>query len=143
MDVKDSVGFWRRLGAVILDGLAITFVIVLVSFLIYGRFASEERAMQMLEGIISLGYYLAVPVIWTGYTLGKRALGIRIVKMNGSNVGILTMVLRWTVGGIVYAITLGIGVIVSIFMVALRKDNRAIHDFIAGTYVTSRPPEKR
>jgi uncharacterized RDD family membrane protein YckC len=44
------------------------------------------------------------------------------------------------VAAIVYGITLGIAVIVSAFMIGLRKDKRAIHDFIAGTYVTYEKP---
>jgi len=45
------------------------------------------------------------------------------------------MLLRDLVAGLVYSVTLGIAVIVSIFMVALREDKRSIHDFIAGTKV--------
>jgi uncharacterized RDD family membrane protein YckC len=48
--------------------------------------------------------------------------------------------MRYLVAALVYAITLGIGVIVSAFMVGIRKDHRSIHDFIAGTYVTSNKP---
>jgi uncharacterized RDD family membrane protein YckC len=33
-------------------------------------------------------------------------------------------------------ITFGITTIISIFMVIFRKDKRAIHDFLAGTYVS-------
>jgi uncharacterized RDD family membrane protein YckC len=44
------------------------------------------------------------------------------------------------VGSLVYVITLGIGVIISAIMVAAREDKRSIHDFIAGTYVTTEKP---
>jgi uncharacterized RDD family membrane protein YckC len=45
------------------------------------------------------------------------------------------MLLRTLVSGIFYALTIGIGAIVSAFMVGIREDKRAIHDFIAGTEV--------
>lgn len=45
--------------------------------------------------------------------------------------------MRTIIGGIIYWITFGIGTIVSLFMVLLREDKRAIHDLIAGTYVKS------
>ena len=59
--------------------------------------------------------------------------------MDGSKVGYGVMLLRVIVGGIIYVVTLGIALIVSAFMVGIREDKRAIHDFIAGTYVTKNP----
>lgn len=43
--------------------------------------------------------------------------------------------MRNVVAGVIYGFTFGIALIVSIFMVALREDKRALHDFIAGTEV--------
>jgi uncharacterized RDD family membrane protein YckC len=48
--------------------------------------------------------------------------------------------MRVIVASLVYGITLGIGAIVSAFMIGLRKDKRSLHDFIAGTYVTYQKP---
>ena len=90
--------------------------------------------------LIDFLYTLIVPILWYGYTVGKRIMGIRIVRVDGEKLGIGTMLLREFVAGIVYIVTLGLGMIVSAFMVGLRKDHRAIHDFIAGTYVTSNKP---
>lgn len=60
--------------------------------------------------------------------------------MNGEKVGIGTMLMRFLVGSLIYIVTLGVALIVSAFMVGLHKDERAIHDFIAGTYVTYERP---
>ncbi|QOS79348.1 RDD family protein [Paenibacillus sp. JNUCC31] len=77
-----------------------------------------------------------MPVFWYGRTIGKRICGIRIRKYDTHEPpGIGAMLMRVVVAGIVYAITLGIGFIVSVIMVAVREDKRAIHDFIAGTEV--------
>ena len=54
-----------------------------------------------------------------------------------------TMLLRVLVGGSCIRLTLGIALIVSAFMVGIREDKRAIHDFIAGTYVTYDPPRRK
>ncbi|MBB6451165.1 putative RDD family membrane protein YckC [Geomicrobium halophilum] len=136
--MSNHAGFWIRLGGVILDGIMIGAVIFAVIF-IFGL-DTANPFVQFGESIITILYYLLVPVLWYGYTLGKRVVGVRIVKTNGANVTIGTMLLRHIVGGLVYSITLGIGVIVSAFMVGLREDKRAIHDFIAGTYVTHNQP---
>lgn len=137
MYCRNSAGFWVRFGAGIIDGLLMSIVIGTVTFSFYGDFISDRSPYNILEVL----YNLIVPVIWFGYTVGKRVFGIRIKRVDGERLGFGTMLLRYIVGGLVYAVTLGIGVIVSAFMVGLREDNRSIHDFIAGTYVTYDPPE--
>lgn len=132
----NPVGFWRRLGANLLDGLIIGIPLALLSYLI-----SPADENDWFTNALSAVYSLLLPVLWFGYTVGKKLLDIRIVKMDGSQVGIGTMLLRVFVGMyLVYGITLGIGAIVSAIMVAAREDKRSIHDLIAGTYVTSNKP---
>ncbi|MGV3466223.1 MAG: RDD family protein [Heyndrickxia sp.] len=133
---ENPAGFWRRFGALILDGI----VFMIIGLLFIGIDNKDTR--DSINGIVQLVYQTALPIIWFGYTLGKRALGIRIVKKDGSNPTIGTMLLRNIVGGIVYGITFGIALIVSAIMVGVREDKRSIHDFIAGTYVTNNPPRK-
>lgn len=129
----NPAGFWIRLGAVILDGLLLMVVFGIVSQFLYNQFFVEEFS---LIDILDTLYYLLLPIFWYGYTVGKRAVGIRIARVDGEKVGLGTMILRDLVAGLVYIITLGIGIIVSAFMVGIREDKRSIHDFIAGTYVT-------
>lgn len=134
--MTNPAGFWIRFFASILDSLIIGIPLSLISFLIFGDW--EETPVTSIGNLI---YTLLVPVLWYGYTVGKRILGIRIAKVDGSKLGFGTMLLRTIVSGFVYICTFGVGVIVSAFMVGLRDDKRAIHDFIAGTYVTKNPPE--
>ncbi|NQF14087.1 RDD family protein [Brevibacillus sp. HB1.3] len=132
---SNPVGFWRRLGAGLLDAIIIGIPLILITYIITGN--TEDN---FITNIISSLYSLLVPVFWHGYTVGKRIVGIRIARIDGEPVGIGTMLLRDLVGGIVYIITLGIGLIVSVIMVAVRQDKRSLHDLIAGTYVTSDQP---
>ncbi|KMZ40273.1 MULTISPECIES: RDD family protein [Bacillales] len=132
---SNPVGFWRRLGAGLLDAIIIGIPLLLITYIITGN--TEDN---LVTNIISSLYSLLVPVFWHGYTVGKRIAGIRIARIDGEPVGIGTMLLRDLVGGIVYIITLGIGIIVSVIMVAVRQDKRSLHDLIAGTYVTSDQP---
>lgn len=132
--ISNPVGFWKRFLANILDALIISLPLGLIFGFIMGDSADS------LTGVIEVLYSIIVPVVWSGFTVGKRIAGIRIVKVNGEKLGFGTMLLRTLVGALVYIVTLGIGVIVSAFMVGMRKDKRAIHDFIAGTYVTSDQP---
>lgn len=134
---SDAAGFWIRLVAVIIDGIIIGILGSLFNALLGLDLNDGERG---ITGLFEFLYGLIVPVLWTGYTIGKKAMGVRIVKLDGSDVTIGTMLMRTLVAGLVYAVTLGIGVIVSAFMVGLREDKRSIHDFIAGTYVTYQKP---
>lgn len=128
-------GFWVRFGALILDSLIIGVPIAIISYLVTG--STEEN---FFSSSINFLYSLIVPVVWSGYTVGKKIFGVRIAKVNGEKLGFGAMIMRLVVGGIVYVLTLGIGIIVSAFMIGLRSDKRAIHDFIAGTYVTHEKP---
>lgn len=131
-------GFWIRFAALLLDAILIGVTISIAIFIF--NLDTSDRAVQTGESLISLLYFVLVPVLWYGYTVGKRLAGIRIVKMDGSNVTIGTILLRYVITGFIYGLSLGIALIVSIFMVALREDKRAIHDLIAGTYVTYNKP---
>ncbi|USK72965.1 RDD family protein [Peribacillus frigoritolerans] len=133
--MSDSVGFWKRLFAGVLDGIIVSAPLAIIFGVITGDWENEN-----FSTLFNFLYMVIVPILWYGYTVGKRIMGIRIVRMDGKKLGIGTMLLRYLVAALVYAITLGIGFIVSAFMVGIRKDHRSIHDFIAGTYVTSNKP---
>jgi len=70
-------------------------------------------------------------------------MGIRIAKVSGERPGLRTMFLRHAVGGLLCGITFGITGLISALMVRLNRDKRALHDFLAGTYVTHDPPPTR
>jgi len=140
MDVIKPAGFWSRFAAGFIDFVLLTLVIGGLSLVFYGEFLPENGTPF---DALSLVYSLLLPVVWFGYTVGKKAFGIRIVKLDGGNVGIGTMLMRILVAGLVYGLTIGIGLIVSVFMVALREDKRSLHDFIAKTYVTKELPIKK
>jgi uncharacterized RDD family membrane protein YckC len=131
-------GFWIRLGAALLDTLIIGLPLAVISYFIKGNWEGD-----FFTSLVDFLYYIIVPVIWAGYTVGKKLTGVRIVKVNGEKLGIGAMLMRTLVAGIVYVITLGIGLIISAFMVGLRSDKRAIHDLIAGTYVTYEKPSEK
>lgn len=136
-EINEPAGFMIRLGAGILDAIIIGIPLSILGYVIAG---SAEG--NWVTNILSLVYAIFLPVYWHGYVVGKRIAGIRIIKVTGEPVGIGNMLLRTIVGGLIYTLTLGIGIIVSAFMVIIREDKRAIHDFVAGTYVTRLEPNE-
>jgi len=134
--VQSPAGFWVRLIARLLDGIIVGAVVGIIALVL----GFSMRGTQGLSSLIDILYFIIVPVAWIGYTIGKRAFGIRVAKVDGSPLGIGSMILREFVGfGLIYGITFGIALIVSCFMIGLRQDKRGIHDLIAGTYVTREP----
>lgn len=127
-----EAGFWARLAALFLDTIIVGVPLYIISVLLFTHPDSQKH----FRDLIIFLYSLLLPVFWGGCTIGKRICNIQIRKIEDqSPPGFGTMLLRNVVAGLIYSLTLGIGVIVSAFMVGLREDKRAIHDFIAGTEV--------
>ncbi|OCA84536.1 hypothetical protein A8F94_15715 [Bacillus sp. FJAT-27225] len=132
----EIAGFWRRLFADLLDSLVLTVPIGFVIGLFTGDFWPMEWADNYTWNIVYALYCTILPVYWNGYVIGKRILNIRVANLNQEKLSFKTMILREIVGKhLLGYVTFGISIIVSAFMVGLRRDKRAIHDFIAGTYV--------
>lgn len=130
MNEHKAAGFWIRLGSIIIDGL-----LLIPLYLICMLLSISDVATEVFVNSIDFLYYLIIPVIWSGFTVGKRVVGIKIVRTDGKKVGIGTTLKRYILASLVYGVTLGIAFIISAFMVGLRKDKRSIHDLIAGTQV--------
>ncbi|WP_422661421.1 RDD family protein [Paenibacillus sp. EC2-1] len=129
--MEREAGFWIRLGAMVLDGLIIGIPLGFLSYQIDGGMDREP-----ITDILSMLYSLLLPIFWYGYTIGKRICGIRIRKVyDHMPPSFGTMLMRNVVGGVVYVLTLGIGLIASIIMISMREDRRSLHDLIAGTEV--------
>ena len=122
----DKIGFWRRFLATIID-----FVLVGIVTSIIGSLFGGGTTGSGLTFILGLAYYL---YFWSSYghgqTLGKRALSIRVVKTDGTELTLVDALIRY-VGLIVSCIALFIGVI----WVAFDPNKQGWHDKIAKTYV--------
>jgi len=151
-------GFWKRLLAVLIDGLVLSPVII-VTFK-FNRYFMENRMILpiIVENLITYSYSILLPSFYGG-TLGKLALKIRIVDVNGHNISISKSALRsspYIINWLLFIVTkfvLSEGVIannlntiygiLSNFMLIdglfliFSPQKRAIHDYIAGTYVVN------
>jgi uncharacterized RDD family membrane protein YckC len=130
MNDYKAAGFWIRLASLIIDGL-----LLIPLYLICSLLGISEMNTEIFVNSINFLYFIIIPVLWAGLTVGKRAVGIRIVRIDGNNVGISTTLKRYVLASIIYVVTLGITFFISAFMIGLRKDKRSIHDLIAGTQV--------
>lgn len=124
----EKIGFLTRALATIIDIVVITIVNAILGAILFG---GDQVRGSGLNLILGLAYYL---YFWSSYghgqTLGKRALGIRVVKTNGSELTLVDALIRY-VGFILSCIVLFIGVI----WVAFDANKQGWHDKIASTYV--------
>jgi uncharacterized RDD family membrane protein YckC len=92
-------------------------------------------------GLLALGIFQIYRVSTTGQTLGKKWVGVRIVKLDGSPVNFTTaFLLRMFVPGLIGAVPyLGMVFTLVDILFIFREDRRCIHDLIAGTRVVELP----
>ncbi len=135
MDLKPA-GFLVRSIAFVVDILLYVMTVFSIFFLITGELSTHWAISWMGQWIFT-GYLTLVPLFWNGYVIGKRIFKIKVRRIDGKELTLKDMFLREVVGKfiVVYA-TWGLSNIVSTLMVLFRKDKRAIHDIIAGTYVS-------
>jgi uncharacterized RDD family membrane protein YckC len=146
-------GWWRRVGAQLLDGLivsagaALLFVAITAPFSI-GFFASDEvGTVAVIVGgllallciaVIALLYAPALMARTNGKTLGRMATGIRVIRADGRPITFGFAMLREVavktlLVGIASALTGGIGYLLDVLWPLWDEENRALHDFLVNT----------
>jgi uncharacterized RDD family membrane protein YckC len=134
-----------RFGAMIIDLfiLSVAYGVVIFAFTgnfkdLIGRFSASVGNpvydLLIATGILAL-YFIIVPFIWRGRTVGKKILNIRMMKYPEGKVDFQTLVIRFVSNIGLNVAFLGIPAIINIYIVWWRKDSRAIHDMIAKTKV--------
>ena len=111
---RSVAGVGRRLGALVIDWLA-CLAIALAIF-------HTQRATQ-LSTYILFGAEIWLLTALTGYTLGKRVLGLRVARVDGKPVGLGMGLLRTVL------------LLVVVPALVLDKDLRGLHDRAARTIV--------
>ena len=124
----EKIGFLTRTLAFIVDAILLGVVNGLLTSVLFG---GDIGRGQGLGTILGLAYYV---YFWSsaggGQTLGMKALGVRVVKTDGSALTVTGAIIRY-IGLLIAFFCLLIGVI----WVAFDANKQGWHDKIAGTYV--------
>jgi len=126
----EFAGFWIRFLAVIIDGAVIqagTYVLGLFGF---NELFNDVWESSLVGFLINLLYYCILESSEKQGTVGKMALGIKVVDANGNRISVLNALGRHF-AKIVSAITIFIGYM----MAGWDPKKQALHDKIADTYV--------
>jgi uncharacterized RDD family membrane protein YckC len=116
--------FGKRFLAALLDGIIVGAIGLLLLKL------AGAQAGQAFSTAVGLAYYIYFEG-GQGATLGKKALGLRVISTSGNSpIGYGSAAVRY-VGRIVSSIPLGLGY----FWMLWDKDKQTWHDKMASTYV--------
>ena len=147
----ELAGRGRRLGAYLIDLIIAGIVLGVLAVLNLGISLEDLARDPMTQQMSTAGgiAYLVIFMVINGYllvtkgqTLGKLALGIRIVDAvsNGAATAVKILGLRYVLVMLVGAIPIIGGLLGLIdFLFIFREDRRCVHDLIAGTKVVSNP----
>ncbi len=128
--VQVYAAVWQRALAMIVDLAVVTAPLSVISYLVFGNWRGDWITL-----VIEAFYWLVIPVLTGGYTIGKWMAGIRIEMRKGTDPGILCMFLRYGIVPFMYLISFGVLFLVSVGMMLIRPDRKTLHDVIANTVV--------
>ncbi len=128
-----------RLFGFVIDWLVITFVGGLLSFGFFAALRGVNLGVGwviagfiLLYGGLIFGYPVACETLWRGRTLGKAALGLRVVTVEGAPVRFRHAAIRTALGLVEFGITGGAVAVVSILVT---QRHQRLGDLVAGTLV--------
>ena len=133
-------GFWIRAVAMILDGLILMIPIALVQLALFFAFKLERNLayniISSASGMLITWTYAIAMINSSGSTLGKKAVGIRVLSADDSQLSLGRIIVRETIGRLLSALLLCVGYLMVIF--TGRK--QSLHDKLARTVVVYKNP---
>lgn len=129
-------GFWRRVGAGIIDMLVLIGVAVVLEIINYsatGIWLAESILMDFVQFVINMLYFSLMESSKYQGTLGKLAFGLYVTDYDGNSVSFLRALGR-NLAKIISTLILFIGFI----MIAFTSKKQGLHDMIAKTLILKR-----
>ncbi len=126
----EYAGRLPRFGAFVIDAVIVSGIIVVLGAVGVINLGEPSSTDQLLEAVITFGYYIVLTAAF-GATLGKMALGMKVVDEGGQKAGVFKVLIRETIGRVVSGIILFLGFIWILF----DGKRQGWHDKISGTFV--------
>ncbi|MCW3066853.1 MAG: rane protein/domain-like protein, partial [Solirubrobacterales bacterium] len=141
----DSLAPWgSRVGAYLIDAvveaiLALVLALPLVAIVSPDNTASSV-AILVATAVVILGYPTVMLATTNGKTIGKRLVGLRVVRAGGApmtwgRAAMRELVMRGLVIGLIGTLTFGIVGILDLLWPLWDKQNQTLHDHGAETWV--------
>ncbi len=136
-------GFWIRFVASFIDGIILLILIILlasISLVIFGAALGEGAGVGMFLLVFilaSIATILYKPIMEASEyqgTVGKYALGMKVVDQNGKRITMTSSFLRtilYIIGAQGFLLCLGV------IMIGFTEYKQGLHDILANTYVVT------
>lgn len=147
VDTQDTNAVLQRIAAQIIDNIAIFLIAFVPIAIIATTFTVLQPTSDLAGGIlvlsvfsifilVGLGYEPFLEYYWAGQTLGKKALSIRVVKEDGSQIGGKEALLRNipVIGTLIPYYGL-FGYTAALISMAATDKRQRLFDQVAGTVV--------
>lgn len=155
---RKIAGFWRRLGAFVIDFMLLGIAGLILGALFFDPFARMGAYARLIGFAIALAYFgIFNSRIGGGQTLGKRWLGVRVVDAHDQLLSLPRSLLRYAVLGIPFfanglpvdptlAMSTPLGYLLALVVfggifattylyVFNRRTRQSLHDLVVGSYV--------
>lgn len=151
-----NAGLWRRFAASCIDGVVtsiVSYALLIPLMLAFGVSLSSLAESELAGAGLSAGFLVfnyaisfGVPALYfawmhssgTQASLGKMAVGAKVVRGNGDAIGFGRAFLRYVAYLLFVVLTCGIGILVSGLMVAFTERKQAPHDMLCDTLVVDK-----
>lgn len=151
-----QAGLWKRFAASFIDNIVTTVIsyalIIPLMMLGVGVMGAGGNDNPMAAGAgvaVILAMYpilILAPCVYFGWmqsssmqaSLGKLAVGIKVVRTSGDRAGFWRNFLRALAYVVFSAVTCGLGVLISALMVAFTERKQALHDMMCDTLVVDK-----
>jgi len=123
-------GVGERLLAFAIDLIIIGSFYLIVSTVLSGIGVDFTMSIALLIAIVAYLYRFIMELAFNGQTIGKIALNIKVVKLDGSSPSVAAYFLRWLLEPIDFAI-----VGLAVLSIILTRNGQRVGDLLAGTTV--------
>ncbi|PHD02499.1 RDD family protein [Bacillus toyonensis] len=135
----------NRIGASLIDMFLISVMYGAVVAVMTGNYSAIFNRFNISFGdyrcdlavvfILMVLYFILLPFIWNGVTLGKKITRTKLISLTSEKLTLQTLTLRFFVLLLPNILLLGIPLICNVYMMLFRKDNCGFHDLITKTKV--------
>lgn len=132
-------GIASRGVAAVIDYAVTTVAMIALLFLVFAASSAASLTAVLTEVLVivvlvQLGYPVAVETLWRGKTLGKAAMGLRVVRDDGGPILFRHAFVRGLVGVFLDKPGISYGML-ALFPMLLSKQSKRLGDMAAGTLV--------
>ncbi|KXY87015.1 RDD family protein [Bacillus sp. FSL W7-1294] len=137
----------NRIGASLIDMFLISFMYGAVVAVMTGNYSAIFNRFNISFGdyrydlavvfILMAIYFILLPFIWNGVTLGKKVTRIKLISLQSEKLTLQTLTIRFFVLLLPNILLLGIPILCNVYMMLFRKDNCGFQDLITKTKVIS------